>query len=124
MFSRLFILIFALSAPSALACDLDDCTLAEKLHSVDKKAAPEDSFSWMNHDLAVARDALRHGDAARTLALVRDLDGLLRTHLNEFVALRGQAQAQGMHTLLQDLARRAGGWPLAELTIAAKGAQG
>ena len=124
MFSRLFIIIFALGIPSALACDLDDCTLGEQLHSVDRNAAPEDSFSWMNHDLAVARDALSHGDAARTLALVRDLDGLLRTHITQFVALRGQAQAQGMHTALQELARRAGGWPLAELTITAKGAQG
>ena len=126
MFSRLFILLFTLFSSGALACDLDDCTLAVALHSADQTQAqaPEDSYSWMNHDLAVGRDSLSSGDRARALALVRDLDGLLRTHLTDIVRIRGEVRTRALHTALQNLARDAGGWSLAELDVPSKGAQG
>ena len=124
MFSRLFIGLFIFFSSSALACDLDDCTLSVALHSVDQTQAPEDSYSWMNHDLAVGRDSLSDGDRARALALVRDLDGLLRTHIKDIVRIRGEVRVRALHTALQDLARDAGGWPLAELDVPSKGAQG
>ena len=90
MFSRLFIGLFIFFSSSALACDLDDCTLSVALHSVDQTQAPEDSYSWMNHDLAVGRDSLSDGDRARALALVRGPRGPDRMRL---ALLPGEAEA-------------------------------
>jgi hypothetical protein len=118
------VIALAIWSGAALGCELDDCSLPDALHSDTAQPAPEDAWSWMNHDLAVARDALRTGERARALALVRDLDGILRTHLVAIIAVRGQARVRALHTALQDLSRGAGGWPLAELVVAPEGAKG
>lgn len=122
--SRLTALLLALWSPAALTCDLDDCNLSEALHNEAEEAAPEDSWSWVNHDLAVARDALKAGDHARTIALVRDLDGILRTNLKGILTVRGESRVRALHTALQDLSVSAGGWPLAELVVVPAGAKG
>ena len=123
-FSRILPLLLALAWAPALACDLDDCTLSDALHQATAAPAPLDGWSWMNHDLAVARDALTSGERARTLALVQDLDGLLRTHLSALLEARGKARVRAFHLALQTLSQQAGGWPLAELLAPAAGAQG
>jgi hypothetical protein len=122
--TRILGITLALWSGAALGWQLDDCSLSDALHSETAGSTPEDAWSWMNHDLAVARDAMRTGERARALALVQDQDGILGTHLEAIIAVRGQARVRALHTALQDLSRGAGGWPLAELVGAPEGAKG
>jgi len=122
--SRIFTLLIALWGAAALACDLDDCSLPEALHREGTEATPQDAWSWMNHDLAVARDAVKSGEPARAIALARDLDSILRTNLKPIVTVRGAARVQELHNALQVLTQSAGGWPLAELDVTPEGAKG
>lgn len=120
---RILVFTLGLWSGASLGCELDDCSLADALHSENAGSTPGDSWSWMNHDLALARDALRSGERARAIALVKDLDGILRTHLGAIIAVRGEARVRALHSVLQDLSRGAGGWPLAELVVAPEGAK-
>jgi|GEM_PF-3361685 len=122
--NRTLILFVALYSTAALACDLDDCTLSDALHLESQAPIPADSWTWMNHDLAVARDALRSGEKSRAIALVRDLDRLMRTNLDAMTAVRGPERVRAMHAALQKISEQAGGWPLAELSGPLAGKQG
>ena len=122
--TKITILTLMLSSAPALACDLDDCTLSDALHTVEQDPVPEDAWSWINHDLAVARTALKIGERSRAIALVRELDSILRTQLKAIVAVRGADKVRALHTALQDLSLSSGGWPLAELDVVVTGARG
>ncbi len=100
------------------ACGLDDCTLATSLHQVHPDAPLQaDAYAWMNHDLAVARDAVRRGDRAEALDLVATLDRALRAQLDHVVAVRGTSGALAIHLVLQDVSRAAGGFALEPLDL-------
>lgn len=111
-------LLVATTLAHAGACGLDDCTLHTSLHKVHPDAPLTlDAFAWMNHDLAVARDAVRHRDSATALRVAKDLDRALRTRLDAVVATRGTSGALAIHLVLQDIVRDAGGFPLEPLDI-------
>jgi len=118
------LLLLALSSTPALACDLNDCTLSGPLHQVGESTVSMDRWTWMNHDLAVARKDLAHGERAHALALIHDLDRILRTQLDAVVADRGAHSVRAFHAALQAVATEARGWPLAELEVDDPGNKG
>jgi len=114
-----FFLAFLFASPVALACDLDDCVLPNHLHDVehaeDSAAAPADDWSWMNHDLALARSALHTGQRADAIRIIDDLDQAMRAKLGPLTETRGQGAILMLHAALQDVLELASGLPLQPL---------
>lgn len=113
------LMVLALSgAGTALACDLDDCDLATELHLERAGAGwvPEDRWTWMNHDLALARSWLAD-NPAQTRQIVATLDSAMRAQLEDLVRARGAERTAMLHNALALLMVEAGGKPLASLSL-------
>ena len=121
--SRFFfaVLCFAVLFPvNGEACELDDCTLADKLHQVhieSQAQLPSDQWSWMNHELAVARNALSHGRRAFALEIVHSLHAALEAQGKALVQVRGSNAVMDLQDSLQELVHQADGIPLVQLRI-------
>jgi hypothetical protein len=103
--------------PSNIACDLDDCHLADALHQADEHGAVQDRWSWMNHDLALARIASLQGNYAKSLRLVASLDTAIRNGLSQLLIDRGSESVLSLHDALKTIAIDSKGHPLAPLEI-------
>jgi hypothetical protein len=114
IFMGALVAVFAVLPGPAEACGLDDCALSHSLHLLNA-TAPDDRFAWMNHDLALARDANNHGNRATAIALAATLDGAMRARLPALLDTRGPDAVIALHSALDDVTRRAGGFPLAPL---------
>jgi hypothetical protein len=118
IFMGALVAVLAVLPGSAGACGLDDCALAHSLHLLDS-TAPDDRFAWMNHDLALARDAMNHGNRGTAISLAGTLDNAMRARLDALLDTRGHDGVIALHEALDEVTRRAGGFPLAPLPIAA-----
>ena len=107
------------------ACDLDDCALPTALHQIDGKATPTAGiWTWLHHDLALARDAIRRGNHARALTLAKQLDQILHARLEDLLRFSEPDAVRDFHATLAGLVTSAGGWPLKEIDVGGKEAQG
>jgi hypothetical protein len=118
--SRSFlILLFGAVIPvNGQACELDDCSLSDKLHQVHLASLaqpPNDQWSWMNHELAVARNALAHGRRAFALEIVHSLHAALEAQGKALVQARGSDAVLDLQDSLQELVHQADGIPLVQL---------
>ena len=68
-----------------------------------------EAWSWLAHDLALARLALAEGDNTTAQALAQGAHVALRTHAASVRAERGLAFVTGMHLALAEVIVRAGG---------------
>ncbi len=111
--------LWGISTPS-LACGLDDCGLPASFHRVGLGTldAPRDQWSWMNHELAVARAALSEGRRAFALETAHALHSALEAQGIALVAKRGGTSVQDFADSLQELVAQCGGVPLQELQLA------
>lgn len=117
-------LFFFLCTP-ALACEIDGCVLPEKLHQIDGKASPvQGVWTWLHHDLAMARRAMRTDQYAKALDLAHTLDRILRKRIGDLVSFGGPEAVRDFHAALQSVVLNAGGWPLAEIDVEGKEASG
>jgi len=123
-FQNILALIFGLSiAQPALACGLDDCRLPIQLHltgvpDASKPEVDKDEWAWMNHELAVARDALATGRRAFALELAHGLFAALEAQGKPVAAQRGRQAVQDFFDSLQELVAQCGGRPLRPLQLA------
>ena len=114
---RAFILslvaVFSLSAFAAelLACPVEGCGIDASLHAVTTTPADVEveAWSWLAHDLALARLALAEGDNTTARELAQGAHVALRTHAGSVRAERGLAFVTGMHLALAEVIVRAGG---------------
>ncbi len=114
------VVIWGVSTPS-LACGLDDCNLPASMHRVGLGTpveVPRDQWSWMNHELAVARAALSDGRRAFALETAHALHSALEAQGIAVVAQRGDTSFQDFADSLQELVAQCGGVPLQELQLA------
>jgi hypothetical protein len=126
--NRLFIAIIALwglGSPAVAACDLSSCALPEdQHHSSAFKGLPEDEWAWIDHDVTVAKAALRRGESSRALQIVAGLDHAVRLRQDAMIEGRGKRRVAALHRTLRKLAVEAGGSPLAELEARGGGDRG
>ena len=114
------VVLWGVSTPS-LACGLDDCSLPASLHRVGLETSaqtPRDQWSWMNHELAVARAGLSEGRRAFALETAHALYSALEAQGMALVAQRGGTSVQDFADSLQQLVAQCGGVPLQELQLA------
>jgi hypothetical protein len=124
VFIRTTTILFFLSTP-ALACDIESCALPATLHQVEGETAPVNGvWTWLHHDLAVARAAATRNGAARALALAHSLDRILRSRMDDLVAFSGPQAVSDFHQALQRVVSHAGGWPLVALDLGGEEARG
>ncbi len=110
------LILFVLTTSAAAACPLDDCVLPPAMHNVDGKAAPAHGlWTWLHHDLALARDAATRNVNAKALDIAHNLDHVLRARSNELIEFSGTQSVIDFHLELQSLVHEIGAWPLAEL---------
>ncbi len=113
-------LFFILSTPAA-ACEIDGCVLPATLHQVDGKDTPiQGIWTWLHHDLALARRAMRSDEYAKALHLAHSLDRILRKRVQDLANFGGTEAVQDFHAALQAVVANAGGWPLAEIDVGGK----
>lgn len=118
MSRSLVVLAFSLiiGVRPAFACGLDACSIADDLHLENGRFdnIPADEWSWMNHDLALARDALSRGDAERAENIGRWLDHAIDLRLDEMIAGRGERRVKALRRAVRQLipseARDPGAW--------------
>ena len=124
VFARIIALFLLFSTP-ALACDIEGCTLPATLHQIDGASTPANGvWTWLHHDLAIARSAARGQGAATALTLAYSLDRILRSRADDLVAFSGAEAVADFHQALQHVVRRAGGWPLVALDLGGEEARG
>jgi len=112
------IFISLLLPASALGCDLEDCSLPVSLHQINGEEAPDHGiWTWLHHDLALARRAARHENDARALDLAHSLDRVIRSRLDDLRKFSDPEALLDFHKALQQVVREAGGWPLAEIKL-------
>lgn len=117
-------LFFLLSTP-AMACEIDGCVLPETLHQIDGKDSPTHGvWTWLHHDLALARRAMRADEDAKALDLAHTLDRILRRRIRDLISFGGPEAVKNFHAALQSVVLNAGGWPLAEIDVVNKEASG
>ena len=117
--------VFLLFTGSASACDLDDCALPHSLHQIDGHETPINGiWTWLHHDLALTREAIRRGNQAQALTLAKQIDTILRTRLDELLRFSEPEAVIDFHSTLASLVTSAGGWPLKKIDIGGEEAQG
>ena len=116
------IIFLSLAFPStALACEIEGCVLPMSLHKVNGETSPTHGvWTWLHHDLALARRAIHSGDEAYALDLALNLDRILRRRLTDLVAFGGTEPLIDFHRALQSIVSKAGGWPLPEIKVGGK----
>jgi hypothetical protein len=121
---RISALFIFLSTP-ALACEIESCALPATLHHIDGDATPPNGvWTWLHHDLALARAAANKARGAEALDLAHSLDRILRSRADDLVAFSGPQAVADFHRALQRVVSRAGGWPLVALKLGGEEAQG
>ena len=103
--------------PRNVVCDLDDCHLADSLHQADEQGLTQDRWSWMNHDLALARSAALQGNNAKALRLVTSLDTTIRNGLAQLLIDRGSESVLSFHDALKAISIDCKGHELAPLEV-------
>ncbi len=94
-------LISSVALARSWQCTLDDCVLPNHLHQLE--ASPVDGYTWMLHDLALARQALREGDRSRAGQIANSLHFTLERQSRRIVAADGEDFVQAMHTELAEI---------------------
>ena len=116
---------FIILTPTANACELDDCALPKALHEINGRATPANGiWTWLHHDLALTREAIRRGNQARALALAKQMDQIVRARLEDLLRFSEPDAVRDFHATLATLVTSAGGWPLKEIDVGGKEAQG
>jgi hypothetical protein len=110
-------LAMAPQKPIAAVCDLNDCHLADALHHIDDSPSPLDRWSWMNHDLALARGAAKRGQKAKAIRLAQGLDKAIRSGLSQLLIDRGSEHVIELHQSLQSIVINCKGHPLEPLNL-------
>ena len=124
VFVRITAALLFLSNP-AHACDIEDCALPSTLHQINGETAPAHGvWTWLHHDLALARESAHRGSDARALTMAHSLDRILRLRVNDLIGFSDTQAVIDFHLALQTVIRSAGGWPLAEIDTEGKGVQG
>jgi len=113
----IILLSMAPQTPAGVVCDLDDCHLSDSLHVVADLPATQDRWSWMNHDLALARVQAKRGQHAKALQLTAAVDQAMRHGLAQLLIDRGPDQVVQLHQALQAVVVDCKGHPLAPLTL-------
>jgi len=115
------ILLSILFPSTALACDIEGCSLPMSLHKVNGETSPAHGvWTWLHHDLALARRAIHSGDEAYALNLAISLDKIIRRRLTDLIAFSGTESLIDFHRALQGVVTQAGGWPLPEIKVGVK----
>jgi len=99
----IIILAMAPQKPTLVVCDLDDCQFSSAHHQVAEVASPQDRWSWMNHDLALARTAAQQGQNAKAIRLATNLDRAIRSGLSQLLIDRGTEHMTQLHASLQGI---------------------
>lgn len=120
MLSVLLAALLAATPARAAGCQLNDCPVADALHTV--PAAAAQAPAWMVHDLALARAAVRGGTPAAALTQLLQLDAAVRAHLPGLHGPEARALV-ALHAEVDGLARAIGGHPLPPLPAPAPGPQ-
>ena len=116
---------FLLFSQTAHACELEGYALPQRLHQIDgKKTPPAGVWTWLHHDLALTRDAIRRGNAAEAIILAKQIDAVIRSRLHELLQFGGTEAVVDFHTALATLVTNAGGWPLPKIDIGGTEVQG
>ena len=116
---------FFLFSNTADACELEGCALPQRLHQIDgKDTPPAGVWTWLHHDLALTRDAIRRGNAAEALIMAKQIDAVIRTRLHDLLQFGGTEAVVDFHSALAALVTNAGGWPLPKIDIGGPEAQG
>ena len=116
---------FIVFTTTARACDLDDCVLPKALHQIDGIETPVHGiWTWLHHDLALTREAIRRGNQAHALTLAKQLDTIVRVRIDDLLHFSGPDAVRAFHATLAGLVTSAGGWPLKEIEIVGKEAHG
>ena len=89
----------------ASACGISSCPLPAGWHMEDARyrLILDDEWSWMNHDLAEAREALAHGDVARASNISNGLKLALQLRRPDMEAGRGKARVSALEQAIDDL---------------------
>ena len=117
--------LFLLLSTPARACDIDGCVLPKTLHQIEGKDSPvQGIWTWLHHDLALARRAMRANEDAKALDLAHSLDRIIRQRIRDLVSFGGPEAIRDFHAALQSVVLNAGGWPLAEIDVEGKEASG
>lgn len=116
---------FLLFTSVARACEMEGCVLPTTLHQVDGQTTPANGiWTWLHHDLALSRDAARNGNYARALTLAKQLDSVIRSRLDDLLRFSEPEEVLDFHSALAKLVTTVGGWPLAEIEMGGKEANG
>lgn len=101
--SLLFSLLFGID--SALACSISACELPDELHLESPRydTIPADDWSWMNHDLALARVALSDGDVARAETIGLWLEHAIDLRLDAMNDGRGKRRVKALRHAVDSL---------------------
>ena len=114
----IIILSMAPQKPAGVICDLDDCQLSESMHQVHPShEIGHDRWSWINHDLALARFEARRGQHATAIQIANNLDVSIRNGLAQLLIDRGPNQVLHLHETLQSLVLECNGRPLEPLNL-------
>ena len=103
--------------PAGVICDLDDCQLADSMHQVAHTQISQDRWSWINHDLALARYEAMRGQHAKAIQIVTNLDSSIRRGLAQLLIDRGPDQVLSLHESLQAVVIDCNGRPLEPLNL-------
>ena len=113
----IIVLSLAPQIPAGFVCDLNDCHLSTSSHQVSDTLPVQDRWSWMSHDLALARSAVRQGEDATAIQLATNLDRVLRDGLAQLLMDRGPEYVLGLHESLQAIILQSNGRPLAPVNL-------
>lgn len=94
----------------AMACGLGSCRLPDDWHLENERfnTIPGDEWSWMNHDLALARLALENGDFARAESIGTWLNHAIELRREQMEDVRGKRRVNAMRRAASQLASNAG----------------
>lgn len=84
---------------SAIVCGIGSCDLPAELHLENGRydTLPADEWSWMNHDLALARVALANGDHNRAENIGRWLEHAIDLRMDAMVDGRGKLRVKALN---------------------------
>lgn len=114
----IIILSMAPQKPAGVSCDLDDCQLSDSMHQVHPShEISHDRWSWINHDLAIARFEARRGQHATAIQIATNLDASIRNGLAQLLIDRGPSEVLHLYESLQAIVLQCNGHPLEPLNL-------